>query len=202
MIDISKKTYKRNGIQTIVDNKGILWLNENIEKELNHKNVRETTLKYHWEHRKNESELVEEPKKQSNRIFIDQKLADEVITDCRATAAHKFITRLGFKQYVIWTKQQSSLTKIMSSFEGENMQAQCDVLGHRNDLYFHDYKLAMEIYEYEHSNRNIDYEIIRQKAIQLGCKFIRIDSDKEGFSILELLMKYLETSNNRLKKLY
>ena len=47
MIDISKKTYKRNGIQTIVDNEGILWLNENIEKELNHKNVRETTLKHH-----------------------------------------------------------------------------------------------------------------------------------------------------------
>ena len=90
----------------------------------------------------------------------------------------------------------------MSSFEGENMQAQCDVLGYRNDLYFYDYKLAMEIYEYEHSNRNIDYEIIRKKSIELGCKFIRIDSDKEGFHILELLMKYLETLNNRLKKLY
>ena len=28
MADISKKMYKRNGIETIVDNHGILWLNE------------------------------------------------------------------------------------------------------------------------------------------------------------------------------
>ena len=30
MVDISRKTYERNGIETIVDNNGILWLNENI----------------------------------------------------------------------------------------------------------------------------------------------------------------------------
>ena len=28
MVDISRKTYERNGIETIVDNDGILWLNE------------------------------------------------------------------------------------------------------------------------------------------------------------------------------
>ena len=45
--------------------------------------------------------------------------------DCRATSTHKFRTRLGFKQYdVILTKEQSVLTKIISSFEGENMQTQ------------------------------------------------------------------------------
>ena len=45
---------------------------------------------------------------------------------CRITSAHKFRTRLGYKQYdVILTKKQSVLTKIMGSFEGENMQTQC-----------------------------------------------------------------------------
>ena len=42
--------------------------------------------------------------------------------DCRTTLAHRFRTRLGFKQYVILTKEQSLLTKIMSSFERENIQ--------------------------------------------------------------------------------
>ena len=45
--------------------------------------------------------------------------------DCKFTAslAHKFRTRLGFKQFdVILTKEQSVLTKIISSFGGENMQ--------------------------------------------------------------------------------
>ena len=43
--------------------------------------------------------------------------------NCRTTSADKCRTRLGFKQYdVILTKEQSVLTKIMSSFERENMQ--------------------------------------------------------------------------------
>ena len=63
-------------------------------------------------------------------------------------------------------KEQSVLTKIMSSFKGENIQTQYSVLGYRIDLIFHDYKLAIQIHENELSNRNIDYEIKRQKAIE------------------------------------
>ena len=105
----------------------------------------------------------------------------KVIMDCRTTSAHKFRTRLGFKQYdVIITKEQSVLTKIMSSFEGENMKTQYNVLSYRIDLYFHDYKLAIEINENGHGDRNIDYEIKRQKAIEqeLGCEFIRSEPNK------------------------
>ena len=74
----------------------------------------------------------------------------------------------------------------MSSFEGKN-----DVLGYRIHLYFHDYKLAIEIDENAHNDRNIDYKIKRQKAIEqeLDGKFIRIDPDKE------------DIPNNQLKKL-
>ena len=61
------------------------------------------------------------------------------------TSAHKFRTRLGFKQYdVILTKEQSVLTRILSSYQGEIMQTRFNILGYRNDLYFHDYKLAIE----------------------------------------------------------
>ena len=43
--------------------------------------------------------------------------------NCRTTPAHKFRTSLGFKQYdVTLSKEQSVLTKIMSSSEEENMQ--------------------------------------------------------------------------------
>ena len=54
---------------------------------------------------------------------MDGKLAIKVIMDCTTTSVQNFRTRLGFKQYdVILTKEQSLLTKMMSSFEGENMQ--------------------------------------------------------------------------------
>ena len=41
----------------------------------------------------------------------------------------------------------SVLTRIMSSFEGKNIQIQYNVLGYGIDLYFYNYKLAIEIDE-------------------------------------------------------
>ena len=65
------------------------------------------------------------------------------------------------------------------------MQTQHNVLGYMIDLYFHDYKHAIEINKNGHSDRNIDCKINRKKAIEqeLGCKFIRIDADKDIFDI-------------------
>ena len=95
---------------------------------------------------KHKYELVEEPKKQCNRICIDEKLAIKVIMDCKITSAYKFRKGLSFKQYdVILIEEQSVLTKIIISFEGENKQTQCNVLGYRIEVYFHDYKLPVEI---------------------------------------------------------
>ena len=79
------------------------------------------------------------------------------------TSAHKFQTRLGFKQYdAVLAKEQSMLTKIVSSFEGETMQTQCcriecyRIGSYRTDLYFDDYKLAMKIDENRHRDKNAD----------------------------------------------
>ena len=81
------------------------------------------------------------------------------------TAAQKFTTRLGFKQYdVILSKKQSVLIKIKSSFEVENTQMQFSVLGYRLDSYILDYKLALEIDENGHSQKNIDYEVKEPKT--------------------------------------
>ena len=46
--------------------------------------------------------------------------------------------------------------KIMSSIEQENMKTQYNVFSYSIDLYFHDYKLVIEINEHGHSDRNID----------------------------------------------
>ena len=52
--------------------------------------------------------------------------------DCREIWYQKFRTRLGFKHYdVILTKKQSLPTKMMSSFEGENMQTLYNALGYK-----------------------------------------------------------------------
>ena len=99
------------------------------------------------------------------------------------------------------------LTKIKSWFEVEKIQTQCmySLSDYRIDLYFHDYKLAIEVDENGHNDRNILYEIKRQKSVEqkLGCEFFRIDPDKEGFDIFKAIneiFRYIKQSSNQLTK--
>ena len=71
------------------------------------------------------------------------------------------------------------------------MQTQYSVLGYRIDLYFHKHKLAIEVNELGHADRNLNNEIERQKALEkeLDCVFIRINSDEENFNIFKEINK-------------
>ena len=71
------------------------------------------------------------------------------------------------------------------------MQTQYSVLGYRNDIYFHEYKLAIEVDELGRNDRNINDEIQRQQALEreLGCVFIRIDPDAIDFKIFKEINK-------------
>ena len=92
---------------------------------------------------------------------------------------------------MINTKEQTIINSIKDTFEGENMQTQCSVLGYRIDHYFHKYKLAIEVDELGHADRNINNEIERQKALEkeLNCIFIRINPDKKDFNIFKGINK-------------
>ena len=46
------------------------------------------------------------------------------------------------------------------------MLTQNSILGYRIDLYFHEYKLAIEVDELGHGDRNLNNEIERQKALE------------------------------------
>ena len=88
----------------------------------------------------------------------------------------EFKTRLGINQHdLIMTKKQSVLTKIMKVFPSEEILLQYSVLSYKIDLYFSNHRLAIEVDEKGHKDRNIDYEIKRQK--ELDCEFIRINPD-------------------------
>ena len=66
----------------------------------------------------------------------------------RSPEAIEFRSKLGFTQYDITLKKESLVLKsIMETFEGENMETQYSVLTYRVDLYFHHYKLALEVDE-------------------------------------------------------
>ena len=64
------------------------------------------------------------------------------------------------------TQEQSILSKIVTSFAAEEIMLQHNVLGYRIDAYFPEYKLAIEVDEQGHNDRDINYKIERQKAIK------------------------------------
>ena len=67
---------------------------------------------------------------------------------CWTDKSCNFKRNLGFRLLdVINTKEQTVINSIKDAFEGEDMQTQCSVLGYRIDLYFHKYKLAIEVDE-------------------------------------------------------
>ena len=83
------------------------------------------------------------------------------------------------------------------------MQTQYGVLGCRVDFYFQDHKLVIEADENGYNDRNIDYAIKREKAIEqgLGCEIIRFDPYKEDFDIFnainEIFIRYIKQSFNQ-----
>ena len=66
-------------------------------------------------------------------------------------------------EFRLHDKEQKVLKSIKEAFEGEDMQTQYNVLGQRIDLYSHKPKLAIEVDELGHADRNLGNEIGRQK---------------------------------------
>ena len=101
----------------------------------------------------------------------------------------KFRTDLGFNQInLILKKEQSVIESIRDTFKGEDIRIQYTVLGYRIDLYFYEHKLAIEIDELGHNDRNTDYEIKRQREIEkeLNCVFFKTNPDAADFNINKL----------------
>ena len=100
------------------------------------------------------------------------------------------------------TKEQTVLKIIQDAFEGEDIQTQYSFFGYRIDLYFHKNKLAIEVDELGHSDRNLTNEIERQKVLEkeLDCVFIRINPDKKIFNIFKEINKmrrHIKKSNKK-----
>ena len=111
---------------------------------------------------------------------------------CRTDESCNLKRNLGFTLHdVINTKEQIVINSIKDAFEGENMQTQYTVLNYRIDLHLHKYKLAIKIDELDHNDRNINYEIQRQRALEreLNCVFIRVNPDAVDFNIFREINK-------------
>ena len=124
-------------------------------------------------------------------MYVHEDILIPIITQSRLSDSKtiKFRTDLGFNQInLILKKEQSVIESTKDAFKGEDIRIQYTVLGYRIDLYFYKYKLAIEIDELGHNDRNTDYEIKRQREIEkeLDCVFIRTNPDAADFKMNRL----------------
>ena len=207
MFKVTAETFAKNCVHTIkvnkTDNKSVLWIKMiDIQKKLDVKNIHDLVDKEIKDKFKTNNLTDEQIKKYKiygtelidggKFIYVHERVIIPVIMHCRTPESCKFKRNLGFKLHdLINCKEQTVLESIKDAFEGEDMQTQYTVIGYRIDLYFHEYKLAIEVDELGHNDRNIDYEIQRQRAIEkeLGCVFIRINPDEENFNIFRAINK-------------
>ena len=124
-------------------------------------------------------------------MYVHEGILVPIIMQSRLSDSKtiKFRTDLGFNQInLILEKEQSVIKSIIDAFKGEDIQIQYTVLEYRIDLYFYEYKLAIEIDELDHNDRNTDYEIKRQRETEkeLNCVFIRTNPDAADFNMNRL----------------
>jgi very-short-patch-repair endonuclease len=85
--------------------------------------------------------------------------------------------------------EAQTLERIMAAFQGLRMITQYTVLKYRIDLYFPDYKLAVECDELHH-RYNADADRAREADIQQhlqGCSFIRYEPLQPNFDVLKVI---------------
>ena len=163
-----------------------------------------------------EKELTKQDTDDSKITYVRSDLMQKIIKSCRGVKQcndgvnrlekeeqrEHFRTILDFKEHdIMKVTEKIALDSIKNAFEGENIQTYYRVLGCEIEICFHDYKLAVEIDEYNHEDREIGCKIKRQQALEkeLGCKFIRINPDKENFNVFKAINEYLGTSKNQIK---
>ena len=199
------KKHGENGVEVVVINDK-KWLNEtNIKDQLKQSNLAAVALQYSSELRKQRQVLKDCDNHQPcSRRFLEEDFAMKITIYCRTTPSVNFKTKLGFNQHdPIMTQEQSVLSKIVTLFAAEEIILQHNLLGYRVDAYFSKCKLAIEVDEQGHNNRDVDYEIERQKAIEnkLVYEFININPAKENFKIFVKIGKIQNNIVKSTKKL-
>ena len=201
-ITIKNKDYFWVEMKAIHDKTGLKNIPQQVRSELCRKfETNDLSEKHKQRYTKPKYQIIKVETKNKRDKYAKNDITEKIIKNCRGVKkcnngmnkmqknknkTQDFRTLLGSKDHDIFKSKESSIIdKIQTVFSVEKLLLQQSVFTYRIDVYFLEHMLAVEIDEAGHQNRDINYEIQRQKAIEeeLGCKFIRINPDKEDFDI-------------------
>ena len=130
-----------------------------------------------------------------NTVLLKEAGVLEIVTKSRKPQALELAKALGINihKQKFPSKEQETISIIMQVFKGIKMIDQYTVDNYRIDLYFPKHKLAVECDEFDHADRDIEYEVRRQKYIEeeLGCTFIRYNPDAKRFDLFEVINRII-----------
>ena len=98
---------------------------------------------------------------------------------------------------IMMCKEKSVAIKIIKVFPNEKILQQLSVLNYQTGLYFSEHKLAIEVDEKGHSDRD-EKKMKEKKKKELRCKFIRKNPEAENYDIFVEIGKikdYIAQSN-------
>ena len=171
---------------------GVSWHRaKDVAKILGYANTKQAIIKNVDEDDKNQLvNLTTEPliRNEKQTIYINERGLKQLIIKSQMPNASNIAKQFGINVETKYLRKeievvgfiQEYLTCLKIPFEFQKR-----VKSYRIDLYLPDHKLALEIDEHGHADRDIEYETKREKVISkaLHCEFLRINPDADGFKM-------------------
>jgi very-short-patch-repair endonuclease len=160
-------------------------------------NTTETLKSIHSINIKKELILVKNGFQRQNMKIINTDGLKQILQSTRSKKVDVLINSLSAFQISFDTifvcKEASFLRIISESFISLNQKKEYTVKNYRIDLYFIDYKLAIECDE-NTGHKNSIYEKNRQEFLEkeLYCSFIRFNPDEKNFNIGFVIHKIIK----------
>ena len=124
--------------------------------------------KYDRNNKKYRYELMPSTKFRLCERFVRNDLAERKMGSPRPASQQlfEFEEKLGLDPNEYSLNKQDVISAFQVAFEGEIMHTQYCVQNKRLDFYFSKHKLGVEIDEYDHADRDFEYEQRRQLRIE------------------------------------
>ena len=144
-------------------------------------------------------------------MLVRNDFVEKEIESCRKSSKRflEFKKKLGLDPNLVICDEQNIISALHVAFEEEIILTQYCIKNKRIDAYFSKYKLGIEVDEYNHENRNSNYEKSRQLMIEShATTIIRTNPDPADFDmnmLINQLYRRITQSNkekveNKLEK--
>lgn len=197
--------YNKHNIKTLTTDNGDIWYRGiDIATVLGYKRQRDAIRQHvNEKNRINFEELCNiyldtEIKMHKHTIFLDKIGVENLILRSRMPHSIKIAKALNINILQKVTLKETDIVADLNTFcessgithiHHHNVKVKDKI--YQIDYYLPDYKIAIEIDEFGHKDRDPEYEKKREKSLikKLGCTFIRCNPDSKKFKMLDFVGK-------------